>query len=70
MMFTFYSVAEARPFLTRALGVHMLDRHPDAQAVDVRVEALDIPTLAELRAGKSSHWVEIDRLRLRRDEID
>ncbi len=69
MMFTFYGVAEARPFLARAWGVHMLDRHPDAQAVEVRVEILDIPTLAELKAGRSSRWVEVDRTRLQRDEI-
>jgi hypothetical protein len=69
MMFTFYGVAEARPFLARAWAVHMLERHPQAQSVEVRVEILDIPTLAELKAGKSSRWIEVDRTRVQRDEI-
>lgn len=69
MMFTFYGVAEIRPFLSRALAVYMLDRHPEAVAVEVRVEALDIPTLPGLKAGKASRWVEIDRTKLTRREI-
>ena len=69
MMFTFYGVPEARPFLARAWAVHMLNRHPEADSVEVSVEVLDIPTLAELKAGKSSKWVEIDRTRLARREI-
>lgn len=69
MMFTFYGVPEARPFLARAWAVHMLNRHPDAESVEVRVEVLDIPTLAEIKAGKGSRWVEIDRTRLARREI-
>ena len=69
MMFTFYGVQEARPFLARAWAVHMLNRHPEAQSVDVSVEVLDIPTLAELRSGKTSRWIEIDHTRLTRREI-
>ena len=69
MMFTFYGVPEARPFLARAWAVHMLARHPEATAVEVRVEVLDIPALPDVKAGKPARWVEIDRTRLRRDEI-
>jgi len=69
MMFTFYGVTEARPFLARAWAVYMLARHPEADSVDVQVEVLDIPPLAELRAGRNARWVEIDRMSLRRDEI-
>ena len=69
MMFTFYGVREIRPFLSRAWAIYMLERHPDAESVDVSVEALDIPTLAEIRAGRAARWVEIDRMSLRRDEI-
>ena len=63
------SLPEARPFLARAWAVHMLNRHPEAESVEVRVEVLDIPTLSELKAGKASRWVEIDRTRLARREI-
>jgi hypothetical protein len=69
MMFTYYGVAEARPFLARSWAVHMLNRHPDAVAVDVSVEVLEIPTLAEIKQGRTSRWIQIDHLRLRRDEI-
>jgi hypothetical protein len=69
MMFTFYGVAELRPFLARAWAVHMLTRHPDADSVEVLVELLEIPTLAELKAGKASRWVEIDRTRLARRDL-
>jgi hypothetical protein len=69
MMFTFYGVPEARPFLARAWAVHMLNRHPEAESVEVSVEVLEIPTLAELRSGKASRWIEIDRTRLARREI-
>jgi hypothetical protein len=69
MMFTYYGVAEARPFLSRSWAVYMLGRHPDAVAVDVTVEVLEIPTLADIKAGKASRWVVIDRMRLTRDEI-
>jgi hypothetical protein len=69
MMFTFYGVVEARPFLARSWAVHMLNRHPEAESVEVRVEVLEIPTLAELKAGKASRWVEIDRMSLARRDI-
>ena len=69
MMFTFYGEPQIRPFLARAWAVHMLARHPDAVAVEVRVEALDIPTLPQVKAGKSARWIEVDRTVLRRDEI-
>lgn len=69
MMFTFYGIPEARPFLARSWAVYMLGRHPDAEAVEVRIEALQIPVLSEVRSGKAARWVEIDRMKLRRDEI-
>jgi len=69
MMFTFYGVAEVRPFLARSWAVHMLNRHPEADSVEVRVEALDIPTLAEIKSGKAARWVEIDRSKVTRREI-
>jgi hypothetical protein len=69
MMFTFYGVPETRPFLARAWGIYMLTLHPDAVAVEVIVEALDIPPLREVRAGRPARWIEVDRAVLRRDEI-
>ena len=69
MMFTYYGVAEARPFLVRSWAIHMLNRHPEADSVEVRVEVLEIPKLAEIKAGKAPRWVEVERTVLKRDEI-
>ena len=69
MMFTFYGVPQTRPFLARAWAVHMLTRHPEAVAVEVSVEALDIPALPQVKAGRAARWIEVDRTVLRRDEI-
>jgi hypothetical protein len=35
----------------------MLGRHPEAQKVEVRVEAYDVPSMAEYRAGARPQWV-------------
>lgn len=68
-MLTLYELPALRPLLMRSWAVYALTRHPDAQAVEVRIEILDIPTLAQARAGRAAAWVEVDRSVVRRDEI-
>jgi len=60
-MFNYYLRPTARPALIESWGRHMLDRHPEAQWVQTRVEMLDIPTLGEVKAGKRAQWVEVGR---------
>ena len=70
MMFTYYGVPETRAVFARSWAVYMLEHHPEAVAVEVHVEILEIPTLDELRLkNAAARWVDVDRLRLRRDEI-
>lgn len=60
-MYNYYLRPTARPYLIEAWARHMLDTHPEAQWVQTRVEMLDIPTLAEIKAGKQAAWVEVGR---------
>ena len=68
-MFAFYEMPHLRPFLVRAWAAYVASLHPDAQSIEVRVEILDIPTLAEARAGKMASWVEVEKTMFRRDEV-
>jgi hypothetical protein len=68
-MFGSYELADLRPFLVRAWAVYELGLYPDAQAVDVRVEVLDLPTLAQAQAGRKPSWVEVERTVVRREEL-
>ena len=68
-MFTFYEMPHLRPFLVRAWAAYVVSLHPHAQSIEVRVEILDIPTLAEARAGKMASWVEVEKTMFRRDEV-
>ena len=68
-MLSLYELQSLRPLLMRAWAVYALARHPDADAVEVRVEILDIPTLAQAQAGRKPAWVESERAVVRRDEI-
>ena len=67
LMLTNYSYPSEREKLLRAWGEYVLHRYPEAVAVESRIEALEIPTLAQLSAGGvAPRWVEIGRLTVRR----
>jgi len=68
-MLSLYELASLRPLLVRSWAVYVLTRHPEAESVEVRVEVLDIPTIAQARAGRKPAWVEAERTVVRRDEI-
>ena len=62
LMLTYYSYPSAREDLLRAWGQYALRLHPHARSVEVRIEALEIPTLREAAAGNTrTRWVEIGR---------
>ena len=61
MMFNFYLRPSVRPFLVESWARYHLDRNPEAQWVQTRVEMLEIPTLAEMKAGRKAEWVEVAR---------
>jgi len=68
-MLALYELPALRPLLMRSWGVYALTRHPEAEAVEVRIEILDIPTLEQARAGRKPAWVESERAVVRRDEL-
>lgn len=69
LMVNVYQVPEARPYLVRSWAVFLLERNPDAASVETRVAILDIPRIAEARAGKRATWVELERTVTRREEV-
>lgn len=69
MMLTFFAYPDQRQNLLRGMGEYMLRLHPQAVAVESRIEVLDIPTLRDLAAGGvGAHWVELERARVRRED--
>jgi hypothetical protein len=69
LMLTFYSYADTREILLREWARFMLRQHPQAVAVESRIEALEIPTLAQIAASSAQpHWVELGRARVRKGE--
>jgi hypothetical protein len=60
-MFNFYLRPTVQSFLVNSWSRYVLDKHPDAQWVQTRVEFLDIPTLAQAKEGRKASWVEIGR---------
>lgn len=68
-MLTFYEMPHVRPFLVRAWAAYVVSHHPEARTIEVRVEILEIPTLAEANAGKKASWVEVEKTMFRRDEV-
>lgn len=69
LMLTFYSYPSEREKLLRAWGQYVLRLYPQAVAVESRIEALEIPTLAQLAAGGAApRWVELGRLTVNRGE--
>ena len=69
LMLTFYSYPGERERLLRAWGQYVLGLHPEAVAVESRIEALEIPTLAQLAAGGAApRWIELGKLTVRKGE--
>ena len=66
LMYTLYAFPSERERLVQAWGSYMLRLHPDAVAVETRVEMLQIPTMAERSAGKLPAWAEVGRATVRR----
>jgi len=61
LMLTYYSYPSTRVQLLQAWGEYALRLNPQATAVEVRIEALQIPPLREAAAGVPARWVEIGR---------
>jgi hypothetical protein len=68
MMFTFTGDERVRAYLMRAWSMYFLERHPDARAVEARLEILKLPTHAQAREGVKPAWVEFDRIVTRRED--
>jgi hypothetical protein len=62
LMLTYYSYPSEREKLLRAWGDYVLRLHPEAAAVEARIEVLNIPPLLDAASGKAQpHWVELGR---------
>ena len=62
LMLTYYSYPSTRAQLLQAWGEYILRLNPQATAVEVRIEALQIPLLREAAAGNATaRWQEIGR---------
>ena len=69
LMLTYYSYPSEREKLLRAWGEYVMRLYPDAVAVESRIEALEIPSLAQHAAGPAApRWVELGRLTVRKGE--
>ena len=67
MIMTFLGDPQVRVLLMHSWCRHFLDRRPDVVEVAVRVDIVDVPTMAAARAGAKPQWLELDRYHLHRD---
>jgi len=69
LMLTFYAYADSRDTLLRDWARFMLRSDPRAVAVESRIEALEIPPLAQIaKDGAQPRWVEMGRTTVRKGE--
>ena len=61
---------EMRCRLIRSWAATMFTRHPAATSVTIEVEAYDIPTIVEYRAGSRPTWVKVYQARAQRHADD
>jgi hypothetical protein len=67
-----FPVADQEEFLRRDLAASwagtLFARHPTAQQITVRVEAYDVPSRAEYRAGARPAWVHVSSYTCTREQ--
>jgi hypothetical protein len=56
-----------RQELVKSWAAAMFSRHPNAIAVTVVVEAYDVPSMADYRAGQRPSWKQVYEARLQRE---
>ncbi|NPC75528.1 MULTISPECIES: hypothetical protein [Corallococcus] len=61
-----FSLEESRDALARAWAAAMFGRHPDAKAVTVRVESLQLPSMEGHMQGSQPLWTEAYRAEFQR----
>ena len=67
ILLTYYAFPSERQTLLEAGARYMLRKHPEATAVEARVEVVDVPPLREAAArGTRVAWVELGRLTVSR----
>ncbi len=59
--------APRRERLAKSWAAAMFNRHPRAVSLTIAVEACDVPTMAEYRAGRPPKWEIIYEARLKRE---
>jgi len=57
---------ERRVQMVKSWAAAMFHRHPSATSLAVVVEAYDVPTMAEYRAGRHPEWVAVYRAEVQR----
>ena len=66
-MFNALQLPDASPALVRSWAAYLLARNPDVDSIEVVIEVLNIPRMAELRSGARASWVELARAKVRRE---
>ena len=59
--------AERRERLVKSWAAAMFTRHPQAVSLTIVVEAYDVPTMAEFRAGRRPKWETVYEARVDRE---
>lgn len=68
-MMTYMGDRTLRGYVMHAWCVYLLSRDPSAMAVEAHLEMLEVPTMAEARAGARPKWAPLGRYALRRDQV-
>lgn len=66
IMMSYLGDRRVREFLMHSWCLHFLSAVPAAAAAEARVEIIELPTMAQARAGQRPRWLELDRYRLTR----
>jgi hypothetical protein len=67
-MMSYLGDARARAFVMHSWCVHFLSADPRLLAAEARLEIIEVPTMAEARAGARARWHPLDRYVLARDK--
>lgn len=68
-MFGMTSEPELGQAITAAWAAQMFGRHPNAQFVTIRIEAYELPTMDEYRAGKQPEWQLVEEMTFSREAL-
>ena len=69
IMMSYLGDRRMRELLMHSWCLHFLSAEPGLAAAEARVEIIELPTMAEARAGQRPRWLPLDRYRLTRAQV-